>query len=409
VSFYTFTHASFPSAALEDVKERLFTSTEVGRDVVGGKKGKMDVFINRPISSRKFLLVSTFKEVFESGRNAFIVGSLQPDKPATPTDGIQGINFDPTALYCNPNYEEIEFDCLLKLPPPPSFEWTREPAQRCCPIFVSTHDKQALPLRGPPTLVNPPPPSSPPLTTSGMSNTSSRFSVEFYPSGSSMYVVGETYAALGDGARNLTQKLLQAERGLQFLCAKEGKLGAVNECILGMVFMGTATDAAQSEMIFQSLNHYKLVLPCLWTLQGLGRLLCYQVRAYEPAVESMRIHQSLVDFKVELKQLRVMQEQHGMELQHLKLGQEQFGMELQQLKVMELQQLKVVQEQFGMELQQLKVVQEQFGMELQQLKVGQEQLGINVQQLKVGQELILQALMSDREERKRARACCVLQ
>ena len=41
--FYTFTHASFPSAALEDVKERLFTSTEVGRDVVGGKKGKMQV------------------------------------------------------------------------------------------------------------------------------------------------------------------------------------------------------------------------------------------------------------------------------------------------------------------------------------------------------------------------------
>jgi hypothetical protein len=186
-----------------------------------------------------------------------------------------------------------------------------------------------------------------------------------------MYVLGETYAALGEGTKHLTQKLLQAERSLQFLCAKEDKLGAVEDCILGMVFMGTATDAAQSEKIYQSLRHYQKLLPCLWTLQGLGRLLCYHVRAFEPAVENMRIRDSLASLK----------EMFEFEVQQLRVGQEQAQLRLEQA------QLRLEQAQ-AMQKQQAQAMQEQ---------------------LRVGQELILQTLLREREERERARACCTLQ
>ena len=349
VAFFTFTHASFPSAALEIVKDKLFVPAAVGKGVVDGMRGRNETVVHRPISSRKFLQSGAFAGAFESGREAFITNTLQPDKPALPTGGIQDIDFGPSAEYSNSNFEELEFDCLLKLPQPTSCEWAREPAQRCCPIFVNTNDRQALPLRVSPNL-----PLHPlPLPTTQRS----RFSEDFYPTDSTMYVLGETYAALGEGTKHLTQKLLQAERSLQFLCAKEDKLGAVEDCILGMVFMGTATDAAQSEKIYQSLRHYQKLLPCLWTLQGLGRLLCYHVRAFEPAVENMRIRDSLASLK----------EMFEFEVQQLRVGQEQ-------AQAMQKQQAQAMQEQ-----------------------------------LRVGQELILQTLLREREERERARACCTLQ
>ena len=226
----------------------------------------------------------------------------------------------------------------------------------------------------------------------------SRFSEDFYPTDSTMYVLGETYAALGEGTKHLTQKLLQAERSLQFLCAKEGKLGAVENCILGMVFMGTATDAAQSEKIYQSLRHYQKLLPCLWTLQGLGRLLCYHVRAHEPAVESMRIQDSLASFK----------EKFDIEVQQRKEGQEQLQEGQEQVQVGQ-EQLKVRQEQLQEGQEQLQVGQEQLKVRQEKLQVGQEQLQVGQEQLRVGQELILQAILREREERERARACCTLQ
>ena len=398
VAFFTFTHASFPSAALKIVKDKLFASATVEKEVVDGMKDKKELMVvRRPISSRKFSQRGTFANAFESGRVAFVAKTLQPDKPAPPTDGIQSIDFGSSAQYSNSNYEEVEFDCLLKLPLPASCEWTREPAQLCCPIFVNTYDKQALPLRGSP-IVPLLPSHPPPLPTSSKSSQRSRFSQEFYPNDSTMYVVGETYAALGEGTKHLTQKLLQAERSLQFLCAKEGKLGAVEDCILGMVFMGTATDAAQSEKIYQSLRHYQKLLPCLWTLQGLGRLLCYHVRAHEPAVESMRIQDSLASFK----------EKFDIEVQQRKEGQEQLQEGQEQVQVGQ-EQLKVRQEQLQEGQEQLQVGQEQLKVRQEKLQVGQEQLQVGQEQLRVGQELILQAILREREERERARACCTLQ
>lgn len=299
---------------------------------------------------------------FDSGRDDFNASCvLQAKKPAPPANQIPRNDFDPSAQYCSPDYEEVEFDCLLKLTLPTSYpyKWTREPAQPWYPIFVDTCVKQALPLRSSPPFSPPPYP---------LSGTRSYFSMDFCPSKSTMYVVGETYhAALGDGTnKHLTQKLLQAEQSLQFLCAKEGKLGAVDECILGMVFIGTATDA-QCEKIYQSLRHYHAILPCLWTLQGLGRLLCYQVRAYEPAVENMRIQDALANLKEEFANFRVENTRIRDALANLK-------------------------EESANALANLKEESANFR-----------------EEVKVGQELILEALKRDREERERARACCALQ
>ena len=51
----------------------------------------------------------------------------------------------------------------------------------------------------------------------------SSFSAEHYPADAAAYVVAEVYAPLNDGVERLGQKLVQAERVVRFLAAKEGK------------------------------------------------------------------------------------------------------------------------------------------------------------------------------------------
>ena len=96
----------------------------------------------------------------------------------------------------------------------------------------------------------------------------SRFSVEHYPAGAAAYVLAEVHAPLGDRAvRQQAQKLLQAERLLQLLIAKEGAAD-VRDVVLGVVFMGPHMGSAAAAQLYTTLSHYRLALPCLWALQG---------------------------------------------------------------------------------------------------------------------------------------------
>jgi hypothetical protein len=94
----------------------------------------------------------------------------------------------------------------------------------------------------------------------------SSFSAEHYPADAASYVVAEVYSPLGEGDARLAQKLLQAERVVRFLAAKEGK-ESVRDCVLGFVFMGPSIDSSAGAALFNALKHHRARLPCLWALQ----------------------------------------------------------------------------------------------------------------------------------------------
>ena len=257
VAFWTLAHAAFPGATLERVQRRLLDG-------------------ERPISNRSF--VARDFPAFEMGRAAFVAATLSAEKPPAPTQGIQEIDF--SGDYTKASYGELEVDCLLKLPALVPSDWTRDPAALNPPIFIAPPNLQPLPVRpGPDVQVA--------EESAGSAATRSRFSLEYYPANSALYLVGEVYAPLGgeNPLQRTVQKLLQAERTIQFLCAKEDK--AVGDCVLGVVFMGPHIDQALASQLFRSLFYYKAVLPCLWALHKKKRLLGYHMRKpFQPAVEA---------------------------------------------------------------------------------------------------------------------------
>jgi hypothetical protein len=355
VAFWALTHASFPTAALLVVKEKLFR-------VAGGG--------TRPISHRKFKQRGEHADAFGAARTAFCAATLDPLKhPAAPKSSVQRIDFSPGKKYTSRNYEELEIDCLLKVPEPTSCHWTRDPAQFLgnAPIRVAPTGFQDLPESGAAVAAEgalaaaaDSGSASPALASA----TRSRFSQDYYPDHSAMYVVGEVYAPTeSDGARVAAQKLLQAERVLRFLCAKEGK--GTRECVLGMVFLGPSMGSEQSVSLFCTLQHYKDILPCLWELHNLARLLCCRVRVYEPAVEIMRLADAVAQDRAKMQeQLQLLREQQQLLREQLQLQHEQ-----QLLREQQQQQREQQREQ-----QQLQREQQQREL-LQRILEGQERQG----------------------------------
>ncbi len=169
VAFWTLTHAAFPGATLERVRRRLLD-------------GERPIS-NRPFAARDF-------PAFEVGRAAFIAATPEAEKPPAPTKGIQDINFSASGDYTNPSYGEVEVDCLLKLPALVPSDWTRDPAALNPPIFIAPPNLQPLPVRPGPSV-------QAAEESAGSAATRSRFSVDYYPANSALYVVGEVYAPLG--------------------------------------------------------------------------------------------------------------------------------------------------------------------------------------------------------------------
>jgi hypothetical protein len=264
VAVWTLAHAAFPGAALERVQRRLLDG-------------------ERPISNRSFL--ATDFPAFEVGRAAFVAATLTAEKPPAPTQGTKI------------SYGEVEVDCLLKLPALALSDWTRDPAALNPPIFIAPPNLQPLPVRpGPDVQVA--------GESAGSAATRTRFSVDYYPANAALYVVGEVYAPLGgdNPLQRAVQKLLRAERTVQFLCAKEGK--PVGDCVLGVVFLGPHIDQALASQLFRSLNHYRAVLPCLWALHLKRRLLGYHMgKPFQPAVEALLNATAVAQLTQQVQQL----------------------------------------------------------------------------------------------------------
>lgn len=228
------------------------------------------------------------------------------------------LDFSAGAKYAGRDFGELEADCIVKLPPAGLAEWTQdasattEGGSRL--LFVAPAGaRQSLPESAAPAALR-----------SDAGCQGSRFSTEHYPPGAAAYVLAEVYAPLGGrAALQHAQKLLQAERLLQFLVAKEGAAG-VRDVVLGFIFMGPHMDASAAARLYATLAHYRAVLPCLWALQGGGatagakgalaepsgalpapppcRLLACRLASALPALTAMRVERIEEDVR-EIKRL----------------------------------------------------------------------------------------------------------
>ena len=241
-AFLQLVHAAFPSAHLMELRASL----------VGDKC--------QPIANRIFF-EGDCAAAFRLGRAAFIEKTLAAAKYPDPPEHCDAIEFSSSAKYTGRDYAELEADCIVKLPLFGLTEWA--------------HDASAIAEDGPRLLFVAPaggrqrlPESAAPAKLSAGDVQTSRFSADHYPTGAAAYVLAEVYAPLGDrAARQQAQKLLQAERLLQFLVAKQGA-ASVRDVVLGFVFMGPHMDSAAAARLYATLFHYRRVLPCLWALQG---------------------------------------------------------------------------------------------------------------------------------------------
>lgn len=120
------------------------------------------------------------------------------------------------------------------------------------------------------------------------------FSELNYPKGASMYIVGELHVPQGTKEGNeqtLVQKLLQAERSVRILLAKEGK--DVQQCILGVIFFSSKLTLTFGKRLGNALVYYKDCLPCMWELSKLGRFLGCTLKDVHYSAPIMRLELQL--------------------------------------------------------------------------------------------------------------------
>ena len=268
IAFLQLAHNAFPAAALSALGDRLLGSGS-----------------RRPLSNRIFSLGDeAFRAAFLKSRADFVRVTLgAPMEPVDDTpSAVAGqrrlVDFSPGAPYTSRDYEKLEVDCIMKVPLHDVCEWTRDntvdtSGDTQAPFFIRPTSCQTLPGRPGPCV-----PASMARAVSGSS-----FSAEHYPADAAAYIVAEVYAPLGEGDARLVQKLLQAERVVRFLAAKEQK-ESVRDCVLGFIFMGPRVDSSAGAALFNALNLHRAQLPCLWELQEAPcRLLGCKV-ATEPLV-----------------------------------------------------------------------------------------------------------------------------
>ena len=240
---------------------------------------------------------------FEDGRRAFIDATLA--SPRLNDDALRKhsrINFE--GAYNSREFKELEFDFIVKLPVFEGCEWTRDAtAGESAPFFISPTGVEQLPPRPSPSV-----PARPVRLPASSTNTS--FSDSYYPPDSSAYVVAEVYAPLGSKSSQMSQKLLQAERSLQFLKAKERK-ESVRDCVLGFVFICPRMDATMVMELADVLRCYSSVLPCLSELQKHPcRLLGFQT-SFQPALAALgstvaveKLGQQIAEVKEQIAELK---------------------------------------------------------------------------------------------------------
>ena len=115
------------------------------------------------------------------------------------------------------------------------------------------------------------------------------------------------------------QKLLQAERRLKFLVAKQS-VASARDAALGFVFKGPRLNAAAAVRPHATLAHDRVVLPRLWELVGQPgesrrpvsplscRVLAYLLKPSKPAITAMQL-EALGRVQEETRALGRMQEE----------------------------------------------------------------------------------------------------
>lgn len=303
VAFLQIVHAAFPTAHLMEMRERL-----VGRRSL-------------PLANRVFH-EDVYGAAFRRGRAAFVEQTLDAAAQLRLPSHGDALDFSAGAKYTGRELAELEADCIVKLPLNELTEWTRDASAiaegGARLLFIAPAGSgQRLPESAAPAA----------LRASGAGG--SRFSVDHYPAGAAAYVLAEVYAPVGECAvQHQVQRLLHAERLLQFLVAKEGTAN-VRDVVLGCVFMGLHTDAAAAAQLYATLSHYRRALPCLWALQGGHvsaaeeaqdaptvsspcRLLAFRLTSFAPAIVNLRVA-ALMEVVKEMKKELVARERERLE------------------------------------------------------------------------------------------------
>ena len=213
--------------------------------------------------------------------------------------------------YSSTNFDELEIDGLVKLAVPEHIVWTRDPALKSDIFHITQTGLQPLTRAPVPdaaaiaaaAVANPDAAADaaaaaaaadlhgrPDLSEDASDDNRSTNTAEHYPPEATHYVVGEAYGRLNldkPNASKPVQKLLQLERNLSFLQAKEGK-DDICSCVLGAVLIGPSMNSATCAAVFAALSNYKSALRRLWALSEAKRFFAIRL---QPLVT--QVHQSL--------------------------------------------------------------------------------------------------------------------
>jgi hypothetical protein len=210
----------------------------------------------------RFTESGQYASAFKAGKAAFVASTLDtlPQPTAQPLSHpqltVKGAEVGARCpRYMSRAYTTVEVDCLLKVPAPadPLWDLTRYSSSlfTICPSSPVS-SLSALPLPTPPAQPSPES-SSPPL---------------LYILGGAVHMVQGSAAG---SEQMLVQKLLQAERNVRFLMAKEGK--DLKDCILGVIFFSSLLSDRNRKKLRSALKYYSDYLPCMWELSRMGRFM----------------------------------------------------------------------------------------------------------------------------------------
>ena len=267
-------HTAFPLSSVWDCRRGLLGSGQ-GRPRINGRTFKLDT---------------------EQGKLALgaFLGALRAAPLPTADDVVPSTvtRIDFAGEYTSESAEMVEMDCLLMVPSPELASWAlaTDGAQgegSTALFYIEAPELRALDAAARAGL-----PLIPPLPAQRAQ--CGAFSAQHYPSGANMYVLGEVYSPQNraEGLLGSTQKLLQMERELQVLCAREGGL-PVAQCVLGVVLIGPHMRADLGAAMARTLSYYRQRLPCLWDLQQRRRFLGLRQQDFFPEVAAVQVQEEL--------------------------------------------------------------------------------------------------------------------
>ena len=329
-------HACFPAQALDSAFDKLLAGPSGGP----------------AFSNRRFTETGRYASAFRSAKADFVDTTLKPLEKLSPPQSlnhplIMMAAVDPrgeSPKYVASNYIEVEMDSLLKVPAPADPQWdlTRDdsssfffirPSSPLSPASTPPSQKpqqsSTIMLGGGSTSSNAAMPNhillpqsqhslslsagvekssvggsgdqSPALTQQNNGSQSPTLTQQIYPEGASMYIVGETHMAQGDkesNAQMLVQKLLQAERNVRFLVAKEGK--DMKDCILGVIFFSSLLSDRNRRKLGSALKYYWKYLPCMWELSRMGRFMGCALEEVHYSAPLMRLEITLGRLEIKM-------------------------------------------------------------------------------------------------------------